>query len=282
MALLRIAARAANGSASNGPPTLIVDDGAGVHRFRALPAPASADGCVRAGYTAPARLVDSARSLFALELAHGGRVELPPPRRRNLGVHQNGADGLDDGPAGTPSPGTQALNELQEKLRAAEQWREEIEQRVAALIDERAELRATLEGTNESVAERDAELEKLRELLQGTERALEQQRARADALAAAYREKAHALEAGLERERAAAARAADADAQAVRLSHELTAARSSTTLLESQVAKAHAEIRQLRGELERSIAIRIQVESAAMSNAEHAQDVTSQLAQLNS
>jgi len=290
MALLRVSARAANGFASSEPPTMLVDTGSEVRRLKPLPGPAAGEGSVRAGYSAPASLVGNAKALFALELPHGVRVDLPPPRRRNLGAAKNGAQPGAESERITPQhqASQQALMDLQLKLRAAKEWRAEIEQRIAALIDERTKLRATLDGKDESLAalaatisERDAELAELRESLQRAERTLEDHRARAEALAIAYREKSHELEAGLERERAAIARAAEADGRAAKLCYELDEARSQTASLEARVAEAHAEISRLRDELDRSVSMRAQVESAAMSNAEHAHELCAQISRLN-
>src|SRR5262249_20272746 len=80
-ALLRVAARPDARRAGNGPPTLVIDDGARLHRLAPLPAPADPTGLMRAAYSAPVALLQG-RTACALELGGGAVVDLPAPTRR--------------------------------------------------------------------------------------------------------------------------------------------------------------------------------------------------------
>ena len=75
LALLRLAGR----WSGEGLPTLLVDDGARVHRLDPLPQPESPGPVVRAGFGVPAALLQRPDSVFALEVTPGRTMPLPPP-----------------------------------------------------------------------------------------------------------------------------------------------------------------------------------------------------------
>src|SRR3954470_17682839 len=86
-ALLRVSGRwHADQRERLSPPMLVVDDGRRTHRLSALPGPEDAapmagpDGPRwRAAFSAPAGLVENARTVFALDAGRGAVADLPRP-----------------------------------------------------------------------------------------------------------------------------------------------------------------------------------------------------------
>ena len=74
--LLRVAARAADASVAGERPVLVITDRGRIQRLTALPAPPDPAGVLRAAFSAPVALVESA-SRFSLELAR--RLNARPP-----------------------------------------------------------------------------------------------------------------------------------------------------------------------------------------------------------
>ena len=79
--LLRVAARAADASVAGERPVLVITDRGRIQRLTALPAPPDPAGVLRAAFSAPVALVESA-SRFSLELAGGSTLDLPAPSAR--------------------------------------------------------------------------------------------------------------------------------------------------------------------------------------------------------
>src|SRR6266576_4004191 len=86
-ALLRVSGRwHADQRERLSPPMLVVDDGSRTHRLAALPGPEDAAPLAgpdapgwRAAFSAPAALVESAKTVFALDAGRGTIVDLPRP-----------------------------------------------------------------------------------------------------------------------------------------------------------------------------------------------------------
>jgi hypothetical protein len=139
MALLRVVGRwRADDATALGPPTLIVDDGRDAHRLDALTAPGAAPLAAgpgggtpwRGAFSAPSALLEQRRIAFALD-AGGAVVDLPRPE-----------------PSSETAEGAESAGDEAEALRGRILERRilELEHRLAAELDRRAELEARIEA----------------------------------------------------------------------------------------------------------------------------------------
>lgn len=79
VALLRVSGKPARRHGRSGPrPVLVADDGHGLSRFVAIPAPVDERGVLRAAYSVPSELIEPTTT-FSLELSGGGLLTLPSP-----------------------------------------------------------------------------------------------------------------------------------------------------------------------------------------------------------
>ncbi|MDQ2759932.1 MAG: hypothetical protein M3Y17_05715, partial [Actinomycetota bacterium] len=144
-ALLRLAARQSAGTPVNGKPTLVIDDGAAVHRLTALPSPAGPKGWMRVAYSAPSALLEG-RKGFALELASGEVVDLPAPTPRRRVARREPPERRLRKQAPAHAPGaTSAITELERRLAVREAELHQAEGRLAVAVEEcrAAQARAT-------------------------------------------------------------------------------------------------------------------------------------------
>ena len=127
-ALLRVAAKAALGVSADVAPTLVIDDGARVHRITPIPAPPAPDGLLRVAYSVPFVLL-GARPTFALQLSDGGLIRLPPPARSSRLV----------------APRSEATDELERRLRTEQNRRAQAERQAAEAAEAAAQAVSRLE-----------------------------------------------------------------------------------------------------------------------------------------